>query len=71
MKRTYKVPIGRLQDYKHPHPDRTAYKNTGVGMDFDVTCQIWTSREAMLQACHMSDTGELGNKPWKPLVKEC
>ena len=64
----YTVAAARLHEHKHPYPERTAYKSFGTGMDFDLTCQIWTNRAAMLQVCRMSDTGELGNKPWKPLV---
>ena len=61
----YTVPMARLNDWKHPAPERTAYKLT----EWDYTCQVWTNRTAMLLACKMSDTGELVNKPWKPLVK--
>ena len=62
--------MARLHDWTHPHPERTAYKEFGLGIDADFLCQVWTSRGAMLQACKMSDTGELGNRPWRPLVKE-
>ncbi len=68
MKR-YCVPWVRLRDWPHPHPDRTAYKPAGGHLNFDYLCAVWTSRGAMLQACKMSDTGEFGNKPWKPLIQ--
>jgi hypothetical protein len=68
MKR-YAVPLGRLHDWTHPSPDRTAY-TTGGSLDFDAHCQVWPSRGAMLTACRLSQTGVLGSRPWKPLVKE-
>ncbi len=66
----YTVAFARLREHKHLHPERTAYKSFGAGFNFDYICQTWTNRTAMLKACDMSDTGELGNRPWKPLVKE-
>lgn len=66
----YKVAFARLREHKHPYPDRTAYRDSGIGMDFDLTCQTWSNRAAMLEACKMSDSGVLGNKPWKPLIKD-
>lgn len=60
MKRYY-VPLGRMGDYEHPAPERTAYRR-GEGMFADMCCQVWPSRGAMLQACKMGDT-----HVWKPL----
>lgn len=68
MKRYY-VPLGRMADYPHPAPDRTATRG-GRAWDSNIECAVWTSRGAMLQACRMSDTGILGqSRPYKPLVK--
>ena len=67
MKR-YAVPAARLHDWKHPAPERTAYR-AGSGMDFDMHCQVWSNRAAMLQACKMSDTGVLGARPFRSLVR--
>jgi hypothetical protein len=66
--KSYRVPVARLNDWCHPAPERTAYRH-GQGIDFDVTCQLWSNRAAMLQACKMSDTGALGARPWRPLVQ--
>ena len=67
MKRYY-VPEGRMADYAHPAPDRTATRH-GKSWDSDRECAVWPSRGAMLQACKMSDTGVLGNRPFRPLVQ--
>jgi hypothetical protein len=69
MAKQYQVPAARLNDWSHPHPDRTAYCSRGTGMDFDYTCKVWPSKGAMLQACKMSDTGAHWARPWKPLEK--
>ena len=65
----YFVPLGRRADYQHPAPERTAYR-PGRGVFDDDLYQVWPSRGAMLQACKMSNTGVLGARPWRPLVKE-
>ena len=47
MKKYY-VPQGRIKDYNHPHPDRTAVK---YGKLFeDVCCIVYPSREFMKNA---------------------
>ena len=65
MKR-YTVPVGRMGDYPHPHPERTAWRS-GVGIFADNFCQVWPSRGAMLQACKMSERGT--RERWYPLQK--
>lgn len=66
--RDYFVPSGRMQDYNHPAPDRTAYR-AGARWDDDYRFKVWTNRPAMLAACRMSDKGIPGARPWRPLVK--
>lgn len=66
--KTYSVPGARLNDWHHPHPERTAYR-AATGLNFDWYCQVWSNRAAMLQACRMSDTGALDARPFRPLVK--
>jgi hypothetical protein len=60
----YFVPLGRIADYAHPAPQRTAYR-AGRSWDSNYEFRVWTSRGAMLQACAMG-RGELGSKAWKP-----
>lgn len=64
----YFVPMGRMNDHPHPHPDRTAYQ-TGRTLFDDYRFRVWSSRGAMLQACKMSEDA-YGSFRWKPLTKE-
>lgn len=65
--RSYSVPMGRMADYAHPHPERTATRAQRIG--WDIECKVWTSRAAMLEAVRMSDTGKLGARPFRPLTR--
>lgn len=58
------VPIGRLAEHVPAHPERTSLRN-GRAWDSDVEVREWPSREAMLTACRMSDTGKLGAIPMR------
>ena len=53
----YFVPLGRLQDYPHPAPDRTAVR-FGKGMFSNVTCIIYPSREFMKNALRKQGDNE-------------
>lgn len=68
------VNLGRYIELKGKPPPpmdplRTAVRahtETFGGMQF----RQWPSRRAMLTACKMSNTGVLGNLPWRPVIKE-
>lgn len=47
------------------HPERTA-KRSGKGMNFDVTWQVWPSREAMLKTVQMQQRREPRPDDWHP-----
>lgn len=69
MKR-YTVPPGRVADYPHPAPDRTA-RRAGRSWDSEDQFQVFTNRAAMLKACEISERGAaLGSNPWRPFVTE-
>ena len=71
MRRTYTVPVVQLRGYPHPAPERTAWRMHRGPMDFDVDCQIFTNRPAMLKSCEISErSAELGHGFWRPLQKE-
>lgn len=63
--KSYIVPYGRMGDYLHKHPERTAYRF--MSGSFDCLCKVWSNRTAMLQACLMSRDSRY---PFRPLVKE-
>jgi len=65
----YSVPFGRLRDWNHPHPDRTAYK-CGRGTLDDCICQVFSNRTAMLVACDMSQDSEHVWNRLHPLIKD-
>jgi len=66
MKRQYAVPLGRLNDWDHPAPERTAYKTSSDG--FDAWCKVFTNRAFMLEACRKGDNGP-GSNGYRPVVK--
>jgi hypothetical protein len=69
MRNMYTCPGGRLADWPHKAPERTAYR-MGAGLNFDAHCVVFTNRAAMLQACRMSETGTPGSRPLRPLIRE-
>lgn len=65
--RTYFVPSGRMQDYPHPHPERTAIRQ--LKLFSDVECRVWSNRAAMLQMLKKQERGEPRYDRWSALVK--
>ena len=53
-------------EYKPAQPERTA-RRQHTGLDFDVTFQIWPSRESMARSIRMQERGCTPN-PWKACV---
>lgn len=68
MKR-YSAPLGRMNELKHEHPERTAYRH-GVGIFADVFFQVWPNRESMLTTIRMQEKRAPHSTDWKPLVKD-
>jgi hypothetical protein len=66
--KTYVLSIGQSVGYKHPAPERTAYK-AGRGTFADNTYKIWPSREAMAHTIRMQERRERLPGDWHPLVK--
>ncbi len=50
--RSYSVPFGRLADYPHPAPERTAW-TMGQRIDSDCYCRVWSNRAAMARSIRM------------------
>jgi hypothetical protein len=50
--------------YVPPHPDRTAYRNAGGGMNFDLVFREWPSRAAMVKTIEMQGRRESRNDDW-------
>jgi hypothetical protein len=47
------------------HPDRTAKRSAGTGLNFDVVFQVWPSRAAMLKTIQMQSKRESHWADWR------
>ena len=54
--------------FKHLHPERTASKSHRGLLDFDLTFQVWPSRESMARSIRMQQRREPRNGDWRPVV---
>lgn len=64
----YTVPMGRMADYQHPAPERTAYRLTGWQGISDAYCQVWSNRAAMARSIRMQERAAPSSE-WRPIVK--
>ena len=60
----YTMSFGQACEHKPEHPERTARKS-GKGMNFDVTFQVWPSRQAMLKTLEMQGKRDYRAGDWK------
>jgi hypothetical protein len=53
--------------FKHvpEHPERTAYRNAGTGLNFDVIFQVWPNRPSMLKTIEIQDRRASYWADWK------
>ena len=51
------------------NPDRTARRNSGGGLNFDVTYQVWTNRKAMAKSIRLQERRERHSTDWTACVK--
>lgn len=66
--KTYTVPLGRLSEVKHEHPERTAMKQ-GYGMFPDYIFQVWPNRQSMAKTIRMQEKRESTQHDWKAVIK--
>lgn len=50
-------------------PERTAKRNAGTGMNFDVVFQVWTNRAAMAKSIRIQEQGPPDHYNWTACVK--
>jgi hypothetical protein len=62
--KTYSSPLGRMNELKHDHPERTAYRH-GSGMFADIIFQIWPNRQSMARSIRMQEKSEPKQTNWK------
>jgi hypothetical protein len=65
----YTLSFAAAMDHKPEHPDRTARRSGYGAMNFDVTFQVWPSREALLKTLEMQGKRERQQTDWSAVVK--
>ena len=66
--KTYTSPLGRMNELKHEHPERTAYKS-GYGMFPDIIFQVFPNRQSMAKCIRLQQKREYRQNDWKAVVK--
>ena len=64
---TYTCPLGRLNELKHEHPERTAYK-VGYGAFADYVFQVFPNRQSMAKCIRMQEKREHKQSDWKAVI---
>jgi hypothetical protein len=59
--------LSMADSFRHvpEHPERTAKRSAGTGLNFDVIYQVWPSREAMLTTIRMQERRVPKWSDWK------
>lgn len=60
----YTMSAAAAMEHKPANPERTA-RRSGIGLDFDVTFQVWPNRVSMLKTLEMQDKREHRSADWK------
>ena len=64
----YRLSIADSFSHKPEYPERTASKE-GVGMNFNVTYQVWPNRKSLAKTVNMQRKREYRSDDWKPCIK--
>ena len=64
---TYTCPLGRLNELKHEHPERTAYK-VGYGAFADYVFQVFPNRQSMAKCIRMQEKREHKQSDWEAVI---
>lgn len=64
MKR-YTMSAAAADAHTPQHPERTARRNQASSLDFDVTFQVWPSREAMARSIRMQEQRASKQTDWR------
>ncbi len=57
--------VEQLSGYRHPHPNRTAWRPSANG--WDTTYQIWSNRKAMARSIRMQERSGPSRRNWNAL----
>lgn len=64
----YTCPLGRLNELKHEHPERTAYK-VGYGAFADYVFQVFPNRQSMAKCIRMQEKRASDIHDWHAVIK--
>ncbi len=67
MKR-YRMSAAAADTHRPEHPERTAKRYPGIGLDFDAEFQVWPNRAAMARSIRMQEQGPHSRKHWKACI---
>ncbi len=65
--KTYTLSFAGAIEHKPQHPERTARKQAGSGLNFDVTFKVWPARGAMATTIRMQQRRERRATDWHPV----
>ncbi|MDF1551966.1 MAG: hypothetical protein P1P84_02835 [Deferrisomatales bacterium] len=65
---TYTLPLGRIAEHEHPHPERTARKLASSGIFADYLFRVWPNRKAMATTIRMQQRRAPRMDDWRPIV---
>lgn len=66
--KTYNLSFAAAIDHEPKHPERTAKRNAGLGMNFDQMFQVWPNRKSMARSIRMQESRESQSRDWKACV---
>jgi hypothetical protein len=66
--KTYTLTGAQAFTHVPEHPERTA-RQSGRGMNFDVTFKVWPARSALVRTIRMQEKRELRQDDWHACVK--
>jgi hypothetical protein len=60
MKR-YILSLGASLEHTPDHPERTAHRDVGRGLDMDVAFQVWPNRQSMARSIRIQERAGVGS----------
>lgn len=66
--KSVRMSFGQSIGYRPPHPERTAVRSVGRGLEVDVEYKTWNARGPMARAIRAQQRREQMNGDWRPVV---
>ena len=64
----YTLSFANSLSHKAEHPERTATRQAGSGLNFDIIYQVWPNRPSMAKSIRMQQRREKRAGDWSPIV---